>query len=590
MNKLTKCFKDVIVSAPGYVLLNALVLILAAVAQVGISFFLGILVQAVSGETDSSRLFAQAIVGFAVCICIGGNTSNVNELLSTLFTKKSKKYIYNNFIQDILSEKQDSFEGHEFFDELMFAENNIESTTNVCIKFFNKLFGSVFTIVIGCCAIAYVDRVILGLVLVQALLLTVINKYIVRNRMQINRKYIEEERKADYFKKILTSKKECREVFGYGIQDFFLAQWERAFLRFAKAKSTFQMKVQLLMFIQAFLRQACIVLLTIYYLQLIRNQQITMEQFVFVNGSMWILVNHINRLVMILTYEMKEDIEKTEKYYEFTGQLKGEDNREASRQKEVKDFHKIELKNLSYRYPGQVKDAVHGINLEIPKGQIISILGHNGSGKSTLSKILCGCLENYEGRMSVDGISVAKLDKDSFSALWGIGFQEFTRFSFSILENIQIGFIEKGRDEAVLAAGKAGLQEIIDKMPLKENTILGKEYDENGQELSGGEWQRIILARAYMGEHSVIILDEPTAAVDPLEEYRLLENIREQIGGSTVILISHRIGFAKLADRILVMKEGKIVEDGTHESLTVMQGEYYRMFCAQKKLYDRGDI
>lgn len=590
MNKLTKCLKDVIVSAPGYVLLNALVLILAAVAQVGISFFLGILVQAVSGGTDTGRLFAPAIVGFAVCICIGGNTSNVNELLSTLFTKKSKKYIYNNFIQDILSEKQDSFEGHEFLEELAFAENNIESTTNVCIKFFNKLFGSVFTIIIGCCAIAYVDRVILGLVLVQALLLTVINKYIVQKRMKINRKYIEEERKANYFKKILTSKKECREVFGCGLQDFFLAQWERAFLRFAKAKSDFQVKVQLLMFIQAFLRQTCIVLLTIYYLQLIRNQLITMEQFVFVNGSMWILVNHINRLVMILTYEMKEDIEKTEKYYEFTDRLKREDNREASRQTGVKDFHKIELKNLSYRYPGQTKDAVHGINLEISKGQIISILGYNGSGKSTLSKILCGCLENYEGSMSVDGINAAELDKNSFSALWGIGFQEFTRFSFSIFENIQIGFIEKGRREAILAVRKAGLQEIIDKMPLKENTVLGKEYDENGQELSGGEWQRIILARAYMGEHPVIILDEPTAAVDPLEEFRLLENIREQIGGSTVVLISHRIGFAKLADRILVMKEGRIVEDGTHESLTARQGEYYRMFCAQKKLYDRGDI
>lgn len=277
-------------------------------------------------------------------------------------------------------------------------------------------------------------------------------------------------------------------------------------------------------------------------------QLITIEEFVFINGSMWILANHINKLVSIVTYELKEDIEKVGKYYEFMNGLADTDEKNDNISSKNPCFKKIELKNISYVYPNQAKAALHNFNLSINKGQIISILGHNGSGKSTLAKILCGSLENYSGDIKIDDVNVKELEKNKFSILWGIGFQDFTRFSFNLSENIQIGYIEKKDDIAEIekAIDKGELHDIINKMLDGLNTILGKEYDKRGQELSGGEWQRVILARAYMGEHPIIILDEPTAAIDPLEEYCLLESIREKIKNNTAFLISHRIGFAML--------------------------------------------
>lgn len=549
---------------------------------------MGVVVQAISnGYISTIKTIGIPIIGFAICICIGGNTSNINELICNLFVKKTKKRIYNTFIEKILSEKQDSFSNSRFMEELTFAKTNIDSTTNVSIKCFNKLLGSIITVIIAGSAIAYVDKVILVLILIQALLLMAINKYVIFRKMSINRKYVTEERKAEYYKNLLTSKKECKEVFAYKLQDFFMKKWEAAFSSYSKAKSEFQVKVQVLFLAPSLLRQISIIFLTIYYLYLISIQSIEIEEFVFINGSMWVLVNHINKLVSIVTYDLKEDIEKVSQYYKFMGGLRENNEKSNNISSPNQRFEKIELKNVSYTYPNQSQTALHNLNLSIHKGQIVSILGHNGSGKSTLAKILCGSLEDYSGYISIDGVDIRELEKSKYSALWGIGFQDFTRFSFNILENIQIGFIEKKDDivEVQKAIDKGELQDIIDKMPDGLNTILGKEYDKKGQELSGGEWQKILLTRAYMGEHPIIILDEPTAAIDPLEEYCLLESIREKIKNNTAILISHRIGFAKLADYIVVMKEGTIIEEGTHDDLISRQGEYYKLFNAQKQLY-----
>ena len=136
------------------------------------------------------------------------------------------------------------------------------------------------------------------------------------------------------------------------------------------------------------------------------------------------------------------------------------------------------------------------------------------------------------------------------------------------------------------AIKKTGLEDLIRRLPEGEDTILGKEYDANGQDLSGGQWQKVILARAYMGEPDFFILDEPTAAIDPIEEMKILGEFRTIIQGKTALLISHRIGFARMADRILFMRDGEIVEDGTHDQLLAQKGQYYELFEAQKELYE----
>lgn len=140
------------------------------------------------------------------------------------------------------------------------------------------------------------------------------------------------------------------------------------------------------------------------------------------------------------------------------------------------------------------------------------------------------------------------------------------------------------------AIEKGNLQEVIKKLPKGMDTILGKEYDKDGEDLSGGQWQRVILSRAYMGEPDVLILDEPTAAIDPIEEMRMLNQFKDIVKDKTALLISHRIGFARMSSRISIMDSGKIIESGTHEELLKLKGKYYELFTSQEELYKDGDV
>jgi ATP-binding cassette subfamily B protein len=251
------------------------------------------------------------------------------------------------------------------------------------------------------------------------------------------------------------------------------------------------------------------------------------------------------------------------------------------------EFESVALENVAFSYPHQKGDAVKDVNLEIRRGEIVSILGYNGSGKTTLCKLLVGILTPDQGVVRFNGRDISDLDKNEYYKYFGIGFQDYAKYSLRLRDNIGFGRIENLEDDEMLAVAikKTNLGNIIDKLPEGIDTILGKEYDKNGQDLSIGQWQRIILARAYMGSPEILILDEPTASIDPYEEERMLEEFRAALEGKTAILISHRISFARLADRIVMMRDGRITEMGIHDELLRKKGYYYELFSSQQKLY-----
>lgn len=252
------------------------------------------------------------------------------------------------------------------------------------------------------------------------------------------------------------------------------------------------------------------------------------------------------------------------------------------------DFETLELKHVNYQYPDVCDFQIKDLNLKINKGEIISILGYNGSGKTTTAKLLGNVLKPKSGTILFNNQDTSELEDEELFKYYGFGFQDYAKYNFSLKDNITFGDVDSNQDTTSLdkAIQQTGLQKIIDKLPSNINTILGKEYDKEGQDLSGGEWQRVILARAYMGRKQILILDEPTASIDPYEEERMLEEFNSILNGKTAILISHRISFARLADRIVMMKDGKIIEEGTHEELLVKKGYYHELFTSQKNLYE----
>lgn len=248
---------------------------------------------------------------------------------------------------------------------------------------------------------------------------------------------------------------------------------------------------------------------------------------------------------------------------------------------------KIEFKNVSFRYPEQETFALKNINAEINNGEHWSIVGLNGAGKTTFIKLLCRLYECTEGEILLNGVNILEYDMAQYTKLLAAVFQDFQLLNFSIKENIVIRENDSIEDESIMSLiEKVGLTEKVKSLPMGLETPVFRYYDLNGFEPSGGEQQKIAMARALYKDAPILILDEPTAALDPIAEQEIYEKFDEMTYGKTAFFISHRLASCKFCDRIMVFKDGEIVERGTHDVLMKKQdGLYAQMFMAQEKYY-----
>ncbi|NLC18886.1 MAG: ABC transporter ATP-binding protein [Clostridiales bacterium] len=246
----------------------------------------------------------------------------------------------------------------------------------------------------------------------------------------------------------------------------------------------------------------------------------------------------------------------------------------------------IEFENVSFTYPNTDSPALKDINVTIRKGEKIAVVGENGSGKSTFINLLCGMYDPTEGSIRLGGKDV----KSNLSAVRNaisVVFQDFARYEASIRDNITVSDTERkaSDDEIMELLRKIKVDDIVNEQKNGLDELVGS-FSEKANNLSGGQWQKISIARAaYRSKARIMILDEPTAALDPMAEAQLYRNFASLTEGKTTILISHRLGIASIVDRILVFADGRIVEDGSHKELMRKNGYYARMYNAQAQWY-----
>ncbi len=267
-------------------------------------------------------------------------------------------------------------------------------------------------------------------------------------------------------------------------------------------------------------------------------------------------------------------------YYDFMDMEEAEKGTE----KLCSDFDSIKVKQLSFSYSGRKTPAVSNLSFTIKRNEVVAIVGNNGSGKTTLVKLLTGLYQAQKGQIYYGRQNLRSLDPEEFYKQISFVSQDFIKYELTVRENIGIGDWKQmeNTDKIYMLLHQVGLETFISQASV--NQLLGNEF--GGRELSVGQWQKLAIARGMMKDSSVIFLDEPTAALDPLMETKVLKMFLKIAREKTAIIVSHRIGICKEVDKIIVMKEGKIAEIGNHEELLAEKGEYYRLYTMQQKWYE----
>ncbi|MFB5266026.1 ABC transporter ATP-binding protein [Paenibacillus enshidis] len=254
-------------------------------------------------------------------------------------------------------------------------------------------------------------------------------------------------------------------------------------------------------------------------------------------------------------------------------------------------YEQLRVSGLHFTYPNTERKVLTDISFTVKRGETIAIVGENGAGKTTLMNCLLGLYSPSQGNIYIDNEALQNFSIDSYLTHVSAVFQQFVQYNYSIHDNVAFGAMHKqlSQDETLDALTAVGLNEMVHRLSEGMGTRLGSEF-KGGVELSGGQWQRIAIARATVRDAEILILDEPTSALDPLAELEIFRTFQSLAAGRTAFMVSHRLGPARLADRILVLKNGVLVEQGNHDELIQLGGEYKAMFQAQAEWYQEENV
>lgn len=405
----------------------------------------------------------------------------------------------------------------------------------------------------------------------------IISFWIGRKEYNFSIEQTQTSRLSSYLWEIMTKKETIRENRIYGFLDYIKKYFFSVQQKVLKARKKLLIKEDAGRSLAELLKNALYIVALILAVGLVSQNVITVGMFaacigVFstMQGSASNLFSYFSQIDNICNY--------ANDYYDFLNLPKDK----SGTSKLENGIKSIELKNVSYSYNNNQKFAVENVDLKIERGNLIVIVGENGSGKTTLSKLIMGLYKPQFGSLLVNGIPQSEIQNTSYLHYFSIAIQDFERYAIPLSDNIIISDIANRTQDLDEFFTMCDLTDVKERLG-GYDAMLGIEFGD--ADLSGGEWQRVALARAMYKNADIIVLDEPTSAIDPLLEFDLLNQFLNMAKNRTCIVISHRIGLCKKADKIVVMHNGKIVEQGTHDFLIQRQGKYSELWNAQSKWY-----
>ena len=501
-------------------------------------------------------------------------------LLGDLYSNKSSVQLIQKAAGLQLSQLEDAV----FYDKL---ERARRQTTNR-VRLMSTILSQIQDIitVVSLVAGLIVFQPILIILLLVAIIPSFLNEIkFSRSSYSLVRSWTPERRELDYLRYIGASDVTAKEIKLFSLADFLSERFERLAHKYYLANKLLAIKRAV--WGSVFHVIGDLAYYGAYVLIVIRTVAgiITLGDLTFLSGSFKRLRNQLQTIFSRLT-QITESALYLKDYFDFMDIDYSPKVTVTEHSTPAKIKEGFVFENLSFRYPGAEQYVLRDLNFKLEAGEKLALVGENGAGKTTLIKLILRMYEPTEGRILLDGKDIWSFDPAAYQQLFGVIFQDFVRYYFTAKENIAVGEITAVSDQSRIeyAAQKSLADQVVAELPEGYEQQLGKRFHD-GMELSGGQWQKIALARAYMKDSEVVILDEPTSALDARAEFEAFQRFTELTRGKTAILISHRFSTVRMADRILVLKDGRILEMGTHQELLDNGKLYAELFHYQAQGY-----
>jgi len=428
------------------------------------------------------------------------------------------------------------------------------------------------------------------IVIITALPGAVVN-YVYRNRnFRYMRRHSKDRREMSYYSGLMVNKDQAKEVKILGLADTFIEKYKSAYKRYFAGLKKLILKENVLRVLVSLLSTLASCLLFTYVAYDVVFNDGMIGDYSLYTGALNSVATYVTTLVTATAtiYEGTLFIDNMIEFMKEETKIVSILDEPITPKRGV--AHKIEFKNVSFAYPGTDRKVLDNINLTFNSGEKIVLVGLNGAGKTTLIKLITRLYDPTEGVIYLDSRDIREYDPKALYDMFGIIFQDFGKYAVTASENIEFGDVSVPKERSLVeSAARAGdADEFIEALPRGYDTPLTRIFEEDGIELSGGQWQKLSVARAFYKESDILILDEPTAALDALAEQEIFDQFAELSKGKISIFVSHRLSSAVTADKIVVLKYGQVAELGTHTELMEKRGDYHLLFSTQAHRYTTG--
>lgn len=388
-----------------------------------------------------------------------------------------------------------------------------------------------------------------------------------------------------YLRKVATERKYAKDIRIFGLKSWIDEVWDstmRLYEAFLKRREGIYIWINVVDLLLAFLRNG---IAYAYLLYFVLKNGMSASQFLLYFGAISGFTQWVTGILeqFLKLHRQSLELSTVREFLEWPEPFLFEEGEKIERAPDGQ--YEVRLEHVSFRYPGAKCDTIHDLDLTVTAGERLAIVGCNGAGKTTLVKLLCGFLDPTQGRVLLNGEDIRTYDRRDYYALFSAVFQDFSVLEGSVAENVAQHANEIDENKVRKCLAQAGLTEKIASLPHGIQTKIGREVYEDGVELSGGQIQRLMLARALYKDGPILVLDEPTAALDPISENDIYMKYSSMTCKRTSVFISHRFASTRFCDRIILLADGKIEEEGTYESLLARGGEYARLFEIQSRYY-----